>query len=203
MLQGSGRKLQLPRSMSPRNGIFTQFDSVWIKKVLNCTGNTIYLTESTDTEQDLHIHQRMQKSLQAISISLPYLFQYNRKVRQGCDHLLLPHGILLPEDLLNISLPFQRMLQAIIQNNAPGPPAQTAVATPTILPVPIVALSAVHNAAKLEISPSPSSSFLNIHFSASGSLLHLKNAQVVTVSKNTTCHDQGHQGALPRRDRLQ
>ena len=42
----------------------------------------------------------------------------------------------------------------IIQNKAPGPPAQTAVATPTILPVPIVALSAVHKAAKLEISPS-------------------------------------------------
>lgn len=39
----------------------------------------------------------------------------------------------------------------IIQNKAPGPPAQTAVATPTILPVPIVALNAVHNAAKLDI----------------------------------------------------
>lgn len=59
----------------------------------------------------------------------------------------------------------------IIQNNAPGPPAHTAVATPTILPVPIVALKAVHRAAKLDISPSPSSSFFIIHFNASGSFL--------------------------------
>lgn len=47
----------------------------------------------------------------------------------------------------------------IIQNNAPGPPAHTAVATPTMFPVPIVALSAVHKAAKLDISPLPPSSF--------------------------------------------
>ena len=58
----------------------------------------------------------------------------------------------------------------IIQNNAPGPPAHTAVATPTMFPVPIVALSAVHKAAKLDISPLPPSSFLIIHLSASGSL---------------------------------
>ena len=45
-----------------------------------------------------------------------------------------------------------------IQNNAPGPPATIAVAHPTILPVPIVAESAVHNAPKLVTSPSPSSS---------------------------------------------
>ena len=59
----------------------------------------------------------------------------------------------------------------IIQNNAPGPPAHTAVATPTILPVPIVALRAVQRAAKLDISPVASSSFLIIHFNASGSFL--------------------------------
>ena len=41
-----------------------------------------------------------------------------------------------------------------IQNKAPGPPATIAVATPTIFPVPIVAESAVHNAAKLDTSPS-------------------------------------------------
>ena len=57
-----------------------------------------------------------------------------------------------------------------IQNNAPGPPAPTAVATPTIFPVPIVALNAVHKAAKLEISPSASSSFWIIHLRAKGSL---------------------------------
>ena len=40
-----------------------------------------------------------------------------------------------------------------IQNSAPGPPATTAVATPTMLPVPMVADSAVHRAAKLVTSP--------------------------------------------------
>ena len=42
-----------------------------------------------------------------------------------------------------------------IQTNAPGPPATIAVATPTILPVPIVAANAVVNAENGEISPSP------------------------------------------------
>ena len=36
---------------------------------------------------------------------------------------------------------------AIIHSRAPGPPAASAVATPTILPVPIVAARAVHSAA--------------------------------------------------------
>ena len=40
-----------------------------------------------------------------------------------------------------------------IQNNAPGPPIKIAVATPAILPVPIVAESEVINALKGLISP--------------------------------------------------
>ena len=40
-----------------------------------------------------------------------------------------------------------------IQNIAPGPPATIAVATPTMLPVPMVAESAVHSAPKLDTSP--------------------------------------------------
>ena len=44
---------------------------------------------------------------------------------------------------------------------APGPPACTAVATPTIFPVPIVAANAVQSAAKDETSPFPPLSFLN------------------------------------------
>ncbi|MNI93744.1 hypothetical protein D3C73_1517410 [compost metagenome] len=40
-----------------------------------------------------------------------------------------------------------------IQNRAPGPPSLMAVATPTMLPVPMVAESAVQRAAKLETSP--------------------------------------------------
>ena len=40
-----------------------------------------------------------------------------------------------------------------IQKSAPGPPVPMAVATPTMLPVPIVAESAVHNAPKWLTSP--------------------------------------------------
>ncbi len=43
-----------------------------------------------------------------------------------------------------------------IHSTAPGPPAATAVATPTMLPVPIVAASAVVSAPNWEMSPSPS-----------------------------------------------
>ena len=58
-----------------------------------------------------------------------------------------------------------------IQNKAPAPPATTAVATPTILPVPMVADNDVQRAAKLETSPSlPFFSFLNIYLNASISL---------------------------------
>ena len=48
-----------------------------------------------------------------------------------------------------------------IQSTAPGPPAATAVATPTMLPVPIVAASAVVSAPNWLMSPSPSRSRLN------------------------------------------
>ena len=58
-----------------------------------------------------------------------------------------------------------------IQNRAPGPPATMAVATPTILPVPMVAERAVQRAAKLEISPSfPSLSLERRYLNASGNL---------------------------------
>ena len=46
-----------------------------------------------------------------------------------------------------------------IQNIAPGPPATTAVATPTMLPVPMVAESAVHRAPNDDTSPVASSPF--------------------------------------------
>ena len=48
-----------------------------------------------------------------------------------------------------------------IQTRAPGPPSTIAVATPTILPVPIVPANAVINAENGEISPSPLSVFLD------------------------------------------
>ena len=49
-----------------------------------------------------------------------------------------------------------------IQNSAPGPPVTTAVAMPTMLPVPTVADMAVHMAAKLVISPSAPFSLLKV-----------------------------------------
>ena len=39
-----------------------------------------------------------------------------------------------------------RFLQVTHLGSAPGPPAHSAVATPTMFPVPIVAASAVHSA---------------------------------------------------------
>ena len=46
-----------------------------------------------------------------------------------------------------------------IHTSAPGPPANMAVATPTMLPVPMVADSAVISALKEETSPSPPAFF--------------------------------------------
>ena len=48
-----------------------------------------------------------------------------------------------------------------IQTSAPGPPANIAVATPTILPVPIVAASAVMRALNGDTSPVPRVVFLD------------------------------------------
>ena len=62
-----------------------------------------------------------------------------------------------------------------IQNKAPGPPALIAVATPTMLPVPTVAASAVHNALKLFTSPLPSFLALKIRPKACGSLKTCSN----------------------------
>lgn len=58
-----------------------------------------------------------------------------------------------------------------IQNKAPGPPATRAVATPTILPVPIVADKAVQSEAKPDTSPSPDASFFTVCLMASPSFV--------------------------------
>ena len=55
-----------------------------------------------------------------------------------------------------------------IHNTAPGPPAATAVATPTMLPVPMVAASAVVSAPNWLTSPSPSFSRENDSLIACG-----------------------------------
>ncbi len=53
-----------------------------------------------------------------------------------------------------------------IQKTAPGPPRLTAVATPTMLPVPMVAANAVVSAAKGLTSPSAPFSFVTDSLSA-------------------------------------
>ena len=60
-------------------------------------------------------------------------------------------------------------------NTAPGPPTATAVATPTIFPVPIVAASAVVSAPNWLISPSAEVSFVT------ESLIALKICVCITL----------------------
>ena len=47
------------------------------------------------------------------------------------------------------------MAEIHIQNNDPGPPIRSAVATPTILPVPMSAAIVVHRVANADTSPLP------------------------------------------------
>ena len=56
-------------------------------------------------------------------------------------------------------VPIPKNAATIIQKSAPGPPTPMAVATPTMLPVPIVAESAVHKAPNAETSPVASTPF--------------------------------------------
>ena len=56
--------------------------------------------------------------------------------------------------ILKRPTPAPKNAAAIIQNRAPGPPAAIAVATPAMLPVPIVADKAMQNTPKLVTSPS-------------------------------------------------
>ena len=61
-----------------------------------------------------------------------------------------------------------------IHSTAPGPPARIAVATPTMLPVPMVADSAVHSAPNWLMSPGASGSFVTDSLMAVGSLRWMK-----------------------------
>ena len=57
-----------------------------------------------------------------------------------------------------------------IHSTAPGPPESTAVPTPTMLPVPIVELSAAHSAPNCEMSPGALGSSSNVILMAAGIL---------------------------------
>ncbi len=66
-----------------------------------------------------------------------------------------------------------------IQSTAPGPPAATAVATPTMLPVPMVAASAVISAPKWLMSPSPSRRRWNERRMARGRYVWIRRSRTV------------------------
>ena len=66
-----------------------------------------------------------------------------------------------------------------IQNTAPGPPARTAVPTPTMLPVPMVAESAVASAPNWLMSPGASGSFVTESLMAVPSLRWMKRVRIV------------------------
>ena len=66
-----------------------------------------------------------------------------------------------------------------IQNTAPGPPAMMAVPTPTMLPVPMVADSAVHSAPNWLMSPGASGSLVTDSLMAVGSLRWMKPVRKV------------------------
>ena len=66
-----------------------------------------------------------------------------------------------------------------IQNTAPGPPAKMAVPTPTMLPVPMVADSAVVRAPNWLMSPGASGSLVTDSLMAVGSLRWMKPVRKV------------------------
>ena len=66
-----------------------------------------------------------------------------------------------------------------IHRMAPGPPASTAVPTPTMLPVPMVAESAVVRAPNWLMSPGASGSFVTDSLMAVGSLRWMKPVRMV------------------------
>ena len=97
-----------------------------------------------------------------------------------CSHTCMAPPIMLPRTSFTryfmaaktsvylVAMP--RMPVSHIHSTAPGPPASTAVATPTIEPVPSVEASEVTIAPKLVTSPWAPSSLVTESLSASGSL---------------------------------
>lgn len=82
-----------------------------------------------------------------------------------------------------------------IQNKAPGPPATRAVATPTILPVPIVADKAVQSEAKPDTSPSPDASFYRM-LNGKSELCNLESFQT-DCKKQTNRNNKNNKGKSP------
>src|SRR3989338_1079202 len=70
--------------------------------------------------------------------------------------VLMVHPVLLRQCALRVFMTMPRNPDTHIQNSAPGPPACMAVATPAMLPTPIVAESAAQRAWKCVTSPGSS-----------------------------------------------
>ena len=100
------------------------------------------------------IMQKMQKSvpIQVQRLPRPFLMKYMAPPTQ------LPAGVFsrnCTESMTSANfVTMPTMAVTHIQNRAPGPPTEMAVATPTMLPVPMVPASAVIRAFQGEISPS-------------------------------------------------
>ena len=75
-----------------------------------------------------------------------------------------------------------KIAPAKIQKAAPGPPIEIEIATPAILPIPIVPDKAVANAWNEETSPFESSEFLSAGFETTS--IECFNPQIETPLKN-------------------
>lgn len=81
-------------------------------------------------------------------------------------------GILPLKDFLSISSPYQVWLKSTSRITIPVTPIRSAVATPTILPVPMSAAIVVHKVANADTSPSPLP--VPTFFFKNGPLLHVE-----------------------------
>lgn len=123
------------------------------QKALYRTGNSVDLRKGSDAEQtDSHAEE-------CEDLSQPAEFSAHTVlniVKRSADHMSIRfhHAVLDRQKTFRILGRRAKQRRNPHQNKAPGPPATTAVATPTILPVPIVADSAVQSAPKLDTSPS-------------------------------------------------
>ena len=144
---------------------------------MNCTGNTIYLAESTDTEKtytDTKECKNLCKPFPFFSHTLFNIIERTAKaVTVFCNHTVFDcqktFGIFgcHSEEML------QQSSRIMLRDHLHRQPLQHRRYYRYRLLHSVLYIEL----RKLEISPSPSSSFLNIHFSARGSLLHLKKSK--------------------------
>ncbi len=116
----------------PRPGIVTAKDLSGSKKSYNCTRDTIDLTECSDTKKSntcTKERENLSKPLPFFSHSFFNIIKWSSKTMTT---LINDHDILQPVRPSEYFVAIPRKAAIIIQKRAPGPPAHTAVATPTI-----------------------------------------------------------------------